>query len=117
MLMTDPFLHEQPEGSAAGCGSYDREVVERVWNFAQPVEGNDDQLWRKDEFGAWIHRLEYGNRNSQFGWEIIDNSISRRGLGLSTLRPCQWQNYLDFEIAANHPQITARGLNNVRRLL
>ncbi len=43
--------------------------------------------------------------------------MSRRGQGLATLRPCQWQNYLDFEISSDRPQITARGLNNTRRLL
>ena len=35
---------------------YDREVVERVWGYAQVIPGNDPAVWRKDEFGAWIHR-------------------------------------------------------------
>lgn len=100
-----------------GWVGYDREVVERVWLFAQPVKGNDEALWRKDEFGAWIYRLDYGNRNSQFGWEVFDLSAWRRGHGLSALRPCQWQNYLDYEAAARRYRVTAEGLSNVRRLL
>ena len=116
MPTNETFFQSLPDSPLGPDGNYDREVVERVWNFAQPVRGNDQEVWRKDEFGAWIHRLEYGNRNSQFGWEIIDNSASRKALGLATLRPCQWQNYLDFQIASSSPQITARGLNNGRQL-
>ena len=47
---------------------YDAEVIRRVWSLAQVVPGNDPEVWRKDEFGAWIHRREYRNRHSEFGW-------------------------------------------------
>jgi hypothetical protein len=97
---------------------YDREVIERVWALAQTVPGNDPELWRKDEQGAWIHRLEYRNRRSQFGWEIADYGYYLRRTGVASLRPLQWQNHLDFQVAArNRSVITADGLNNVRRLL
>jgi hypothetical protein len=63
-----------PEETHWNFFRYEREVVDHVWSLGQTVQGNDDALWRKDEHGAWMHRLEYGNRNSQFGWEIFDPS-------------------------------------------
>ena len=41
-----------------------------VWNKAQVVSGNDPASWRKDQCGAWIGWAFYGNRDSQYGWEI-----------------------------------------------
>ena len=106
-----------PDRSASVFPGYDREIVDRVWLFAQKIEGNDPFLWRKDENGAWINRLDYRNRRSQFGWEIADSTRARRGHGITTLRPLQWENYLDFRAAESRSQITADGLNNSRRLL
>jgi hypothetical protein len=97
---------------------YDLEVIRRVWTLAQTIPGNDPEVWRKDEFGAWIHRADYRNRHSDYGWEVADYGFSRRNAGLASLRPMHWQNHLDFMIAArNQAVITADGLRNARRLL
>ena len=96
---------------------YDRDVIERVWQCAQVVPGNDPAVWRKDESGAWIHRQAYRNRNSEFGWEIADNAYTMRSYGIASLRPLQWQNHLDFLVASRSSVITADGLRNARRLL
>lgn len=96
---------------------FDREVVDRVWRRAEAVGGNDPELWRKDEFGAWIHRMAYGDRRSEFGWEIVDLSLSLGQAGIASLRPAQWQNYLDLVAARTQSRITASGLRNTRRLL
>ncbi|HYF36323.1 MAG TPA: hypothetical protein VD994_13595 [Prosthecobacter sp.] len=98
--------------------AYDREVVERVWSLAQAVPGNDAAIWRKDEFGAWMHRQEYRNRNSEFGWEVADYGYRARAGGIAALRPMQWQNHVDFLVAArNHAVVSADGLRNARRLI
>lgn len=97
---------------------YDAEIVRNVWGLAQVIQGNDPEVWRKDEFGAWIHRGDYRNRHSDYGWEIADYGFSRRNAGLASLRPMHWQNHLDFMIAArNQAFVTADGLRNARRLL
>lgn len=97
---------------------YDREVVDRVWSFAQVIPGNDPAVWRKDEFGAWLNRMDYRNRGSEFGWEIADCGFSMRAHGVAALRPMQWQNYLDFMVASRKSAVvTADGLRNVRRLI
>jgi len=63
--LKDPF---------ATASSYDRSLVELVWAKADPIKGNDAELWRRDETGNWINRMDYGKR-SQYGWVIIE----RRG--------------------------------------
>ena len=106
-----------PEATQWNFHGYDQEVIQRVWLRASVIEGNDPELWRKDEFGAWMCRLDYANRRSQFGWEICDSSLGRGDSGLAALRPMQWQNYLDQVAADTQSRVTADGLRNVRRPL
>ena len=106
----------EPEYSTWHFSGYDREIVSRVWKFAIAVDGNDPELWRKDEFGAWIQRLEYGNRHTEFGWEICDTSLGRGDMGIVALRPMQWLNYVDHVAAVTQSKITSDGLRNVRKL-
>jgi hypothetical protein len=111
-------MHTDDSNDTTLLGSYDAEVVESVWQSAQVVPGNDPQVWRKDEFGAWIHRRDYRRRHSEFGWEIADYGYRMRATGLTSLRPMQWQNHVDFQVAARHQAvISADGLRNARRLV
>ena len=67
------------------------EQTQSVWNRGQEVENNDRGVWRKDECGAWMRRTHYGNRDSQYGWEI-DHIHPKRGDNEGNLRPLQWRN-------------------------
>ncbi len=96
---------------------YDRELIESVWENGDRIAGNDPDLWRKDQFGAWMNRLDYGRRHSEFGWEICDLSGGRGSGGLAALRPMQWQNYVDQVAALTRSRMTADGLRNVRKLV
>ncbi len=99
-------------------GSYEPMLVNQVWCLAQAVPGNDPDVWRKDEFGAWIHRQDYRRRHSEFGWEIADYGYRRQSGGVASLRPMQWQNHVDFLVAARNPAVvTADGLRNARQLV
>lgn len=49
---------------------FNKEIMKRVWGKALPLLNDDPNRVRKDKCGAWIVFDEYGNRNSQFGWEI-----------------------------------------------
>lgn len=73
---------------------YEREWIESVWQFAETVPGTDPALWRRDEFGAWIRRLDYGVRTSKFGWEIFDPGSGRHNQGVYAMRPMQWESYI-----------------------
>lgn len=106
-----------PLSSRWSSGGYEKEIVDAVWQLAEKVDGNDSALWRKDECGAWINKLEYGKRHSSFGWEICDLSLGRRPGTLSALRPMQWENYVDHIAAITQSRVTADGLRNVRKLL
>ncbi|QIF00152.1 hypothetical protein [Roseimicrobium sp. ORNL1] len=97
--------------------SYERDIVERVWQGAQVIPGNDPAVWRKDERGAWIHRMAYRNRNTEFGWDIADNTHTQRSFGMAALRPMQWQNYAEFLVASRSSVVTADGLRNSRKLI
>lgn len=79
---------------------YEREVIEGVWSYAAIIPGVDPALWRKDEFGDWIHRFSYGRRESKFGWEIFDPGLGRHVQGVYAMRPMQWGSYLrQFEVS------------------
>lgn len=73
--------------------SWTHEEKSAVWFKAQAVEGQDGNAWRKDACGAWIGWRFYGDRNSQYGWEI-DHIDPHGGDALSNLRPLQWENNL-----------------------
>src|SRR5262245_51494012 len=77
---------EEPATLESGS-SYDREIIERVWQTGNIIPGNDPAIWRKDEHGAWMNRLAYRDRRSEFGWEIADSGFTLRAFGLVALRP------------------------------
>jgi len=94
-------------------GSSD-DIVQKVWEKGRIVPGNDPNVWRQDECEAWIGRKEYGNRNSQYGWEIDHITPGGSDL-LFNLRPLQWENNVDKSSGRLKCNVTASGKENVRR--
>lgn len=68
-------------------------MVQKVWGKGAVVQGWDPNVWRKDACEAAMHRSSYGNRDSEFGWEI-DHINPNGNDELSNLRPLQWENNL-----------------------
>ena len=93
--------------------SFSKEMVQAVWEKGHVVPGYDSSQCRKDQCGAWMVRSEYGNRNSDYGWEI--DHISPGGADvLSNLRPLQWQNNVaksDGRLKKEY--VTAEGEKNI----
>ena len=89
-------------------------IVQKVWEKGKIVPDNDPNIWRKDECGAWIGRNYYGDRNSQYGWEIDHVIPESRGGGneLINLRPLQWGNNASKQDGRLMCSVTAEGINN-----
>lgn len=73
---------------------FSEETVQAVWEKGQIVPNNDKNIFRKDQCGAWIQRNQYGNIDSQYGWEIDHKKPKSKGGSdhLSNLQPLQWEN-------------------------
>jgi len=72
---------------------FSEEKVQKVWEKGEIVSDHPER-WRKDECKAWIGRKEYGDRNSDWGWEIHHIVPESEGGtdDLYNLCPLQWKN-------------------------
>lgn len=73
---------------------FTNEQIDKVWNKANKVDGYDPAAVRQDSCGAWIIKHHYGNRESDFGWEI--DHVYPESLGgrddEENLRAMNWRN-------------------------
>lgn len=73
---------------------FSQETINKVWKKAKIQTDVQEDKWRKDYAGAWIKKSEYGNVDSDYGWEIDHaKPVSQGGSdNLGNLRPLHWQN-------------------------
>lgn len=95
--------------------NYSEDIIQRVWEKGTVVSGNDQNVWRQDQCKAWIGRRYYGDRQSQYGWEIDHIKPESEGGGdeLSNLRPLQWQNNASKQAGRLVCVVTSSGKENV----
>ena len=95
--------------------AYSDDTIQKVWEKGTAVSPNDPNVWRKDQCKAWIGRPHYGNRRSQYGWEIDHIKPESEGGGdePSNLRPLQWKNSASKQAERLSCVVISSGSNNV----
>ena len=71
--------------------TFDNEVIDKVWNKARDIQGANPNEWKQDVCNTPMKKDDYGNRDSQYGWEI-DHKDPSGSDNLSNLQPLQWEN-------------------------
>ena len=90
-------------------------TVKDVWEKADTVLGCNPDEWRKDQKGAWIYYNAYGDRTSDYGWEIDHiTPLSNGGQDiLSNVRPLHWRNNVAKSNGWLKAAVTSVGNKNV----
>lgn len=70
---------------------FSEDMIQKVWEKGRAVLDRAADEWRKDECGAWIHRAQYGNADSEYGWKI-ESVTAGLPNKLHDLRPFHWRN-------------------------
>jgi 5-methylcytosine-specific restriction endonuclease McrA len=95
--------------------AFSQEMIDKVWGKGSiPANDKGDQ-WRKDQCGAWIQYEKYGDRDSDYGWEI-DHITPESKEGASTLgnlRPLHWRNNVGKSNGKLVKIVTSDGNKNI----
>lgn len=79
-------------GTTTTGSSFSLLTIQAVWNKGRQIAGYPFEVWRYDACGKAIKRGDYGNRNSDNGWEIDHiRPVALSGSdALDNLQPLQW---------------------------
>ncbi len=74
--------------------NWSESTIRKVWAKASFIPGKTSNEMKADKCGHVISFAQYGNRNSNFGWEIDHiNPVSNGGGDeIDNLQPLHWRN-------------------------
>lgn len=77
-------------------GAWTEQEKFAVWQKGRILEGYSEAQWRMDTCGQLMQWSQYGNRNSDTGWEIDHiNPVANGGIDvINNLQPLNWKNNL-----------------------
>jgi len=96
-------------------------IPDDVWKKAKNIQTKDGITWGKDYAGAWIRYDMYGDRDSEYGWEVDHRKpIAEKGTdNLSNLDPLHWEN--NVTKGDDYPSwttsVTSEGSKNIKKTL
>lgn len=92
--------------------------INNVWERARVIPNFDPAMYRKDIYGAWIKREEYGQNsvNLSLGWSIITLQTAEQDSDKEQHIPVQWQNATAHLKGFKLGVITASGIINTKVL-
>ena len=75
----------------------EEQFLDLVWQKGNVVITHDPRHARQDDYGRWMVRAEYGNRRSDWGWEMDHKIPASRGGSdaLGNLRPLNWRSNVE----------------------
>jgi len=80
---------------------FNDKTVQAVWDKGRAMPDRNPDEWRRDQCGAWLHREQYKNEKSEYGWKIL-KVVASGGNEVDHLQPFHWNNA--FDIANHKPQ-------------
>jgi hypothetical protein len=84
----------------------DEDMIQKVWQKGRGAADRAAAEWRTDECGAWMHRAQYGNADSEYGWKIQNVSAGAANT-VENLRPFHKANSFDVANRKPHCHVTA----------
>ena len=81
-------------------------TVQAVWRKARVMPERNADVWRRDQCGAWLHREQYNNDKSEYGWKILKVAAGG-GNYISRLQPFHCGNTFDIANGKAQCHVTA----------
>lgn len=93
---------------------YTHEELSAVWAKGKAVPPNSPDQFRQDVCGAWMEWKQYGNQDSERGWQV-DHIDPNGPHQISNWQPLQWKNNQSKSDGKLTCPIIASGGNNIDR--
>ncbi len=65
--------------------THGRNTVTKVFRKSAEIIDRNPSLWRADRYGRVMARAAYGDRNSQFGWDIHHRDSNHNNNNINNL--------------------------------